>query len=145
MTEQTQLRAAQPYAEAPNAQEGASLRRAAAKDMSLISVIPKWGGTDSAAPLAEFFELIEGTATIGSWTEADKIQVCMLRLTDSAREFYRATPELRDPKITWAEVKELFTKRFRDVRTASTILRSCIRSNRGRTKHLVTFSTVAKS
>lgn len=117
MTDNSLPSAAQLKGEASNSQEAASLRRSAAKDMSLISVIPKWGGTDSVVPLAEFFELIEGTARIGSWTEADKIQVCMLRLTDSAREFYRATPELRDPKITWAEVKELFAKRFRDVRT----------------------------
>ena len=101
-----------------NALEGASLRRSAAKDLSLVTLVPKWGGADNAPPLAELFEAIEGTAKIGNWTEADKIQVCVLRLTDNARDFYRATPELRDPHITWEEFKAHFLNRFRDVRTA---------------------------
>ena len=108
----------QPNAEARNAQEATPLRRSAAKDLSLINVVPKWGGAENASPIEEFFDIIEGTARIGNWTEADQIQVCALRLTDSAREFYRATPELKDPTIKWEDFKAHFTQRFRDVRTS---------------------------
>ena len=95
MTENVQ----QPNAEARNAPEATSLRRSAAKDLSLINVVPKWGGAENASPIEEFLHTIEGTARIGKWTEADQIQVCALRPTNSAREFYSATPELRDPTI----------------------------------------------
>jgi len=36
---------------------------------------------------------------------------------DAACAFYSATPELRDPDITWHEFKTHFLKRFRDVRS----------------------------
>ena len=118
MTDQAPHRAMQQGTEAQNAQESTPLRRSAAKDLSLVTLVPKWGGADNAPPLAEFFEAIEGTAKIGNWTEADKIQVCVLRLTDNARDFYRATPELKDPNVTWDNFKAHFQTRFRDVRTA---------------------------
>jgi hypothetical protein len=44
--------------------------------------------------------------------------VCALRLTDAARAFYSAIPELRDPATTWQDFKARFLQRFRDVRTA---------------------------
>ena len=100
--------------EAPN---DAPLRRAAYKDLSLVSLIPKWSGGETAPPINEFFEIIEGSASIGNWTEADQKQVCALKLTDAARAFYSATPELRDPTISWQDFKVRFLQRFRDVRS----------------------------
>jgi hypothetical protein len=81
-----------------------------------VSLVPKWSGSDTALPIHEFFDIIEGSGKIGNWTEADQIQVCALKLTDPARAYYGATPELRDPAITWQEFKAHFLKRFRDVR-----------------------------
>ena len=69
MTDQAPHRAMQQGTEAQNAQESTPLRRSAAKDLSLVTLVPKWGGADNAPPLAEFFEAIEGTAKIGNWTE----------------------------------------------------------------------------
>jgi hypothetical protein len=83
-----------------------------------MSLVPKWGGKDNAAPLAEIFEAIEGTAEIGNWTKADQIQVCVLRLTDTARDFYRAIREIRNSRISWQNFKVQFLNRFRDVRNA---------------------------
>ena len=100
--------------EAPN---DAPLRRGAYKDLSLVSLVPKWSGGETAPPINEFFEIIEGSASIGNWTEADQKQVCALKLTDAARAFYSATPELRDPTISWQDFKVRFLQRFRDVRS----------------------------
>jgi len=75
----------QQTTEAQNVSEGTPLRSSAAKDVSLVTLMPKWGGANNAPPLAERFEAIEGTAKIGNWTDADKIQFCVLRLTDNAR------------------------------------------------------------
>lgn len=41
------------------------------KDLSLISVIPKWSGSDATVTLEEFFESIEASGRIGRWTEND--------------------------------------------------------------------------
>jgi len=95
----------------------ATLRRAAMKDLSLVSLVPRWSGGETAPPIGEFFEIIEGSAAIGNWSEADRKQICALKLTDAARAFYSATPELRDPAITWQDFKARFQARFRDVRT----------------------------
>jgi hypothetical protein len=86
--------------------------------MSLVTLIPKWSGTDTAIPLSEFFESIEGTARLGNWSEAHQVQVCALRLTDTARVFYSATPELRGPNVSWQNFKNRFLEIFKDVRTA---------------------------
>jgi len=35
------------------------------KDLSLISLIPKWSGAEAAVPLEEFLSSIEGAAKMG--------------------------------------------------------------------------------
>jgi hypothetical protein len=122
MTDPTTRRAPQPSAATHNipthnAPDDAQLRRMGVKDLSLVSLVPKWSGGETALPINEFFELLEGTAALGNWSEADLKQVCVLQLTDAARAFYSATPELRDPAITWQDYKARFLHRFRDVRT----------------------------
>jgi hypothetical protein len=87
------------------------------KDLSLVSLIPKWSGTEKSVPLADFFESIESTARVGNWTETDKIQIAILKLTDSAKSFYSGNLELHSPDITWENFKVQFQKRFRDVHT----------------------------
>jgi hypothetical protein len=37
------------------------------KDMSQISLVQKWSGSESAVPLEEFFSAIEGSARIEKW------------------------------------------------------------------------------
>jgi len=109
-------RESQASASAQDAPEEVSFVRTKVNDLSLVSSVPKWSGSDTALPIQEFFEIIEGSARIGNWSEADQIQVCVLKLTESARSFYNVTPELRDPAITWQEFKSHFATRFRDVR-----------------------------
>lgn len=92
-------------------------RPTAAKDMSLVSLIPKWSGTEKATPLHEFFEAIEGIAKVGNWSETDKIQVAVLKLSETAKLFYNTALELHDKEVTWSKFKELFFKRFKDVRS----------------------------
>jgi hypothetical protein len=41
------------------------------KDLSLISLVPKWSGLESAVPLEEFFDSIESSAQVGKWDEID--------------------------------------------------------------------------
>ena len=68
MTEQVSQRPVQPGTEAQLSLESAPLRRSATKDLSLVTLVPKWGGTDKSSPLAEFLDVIDGTAKIGNWT-----------------------------------------------------------------------------
>jgi hypothetical protein len=37
------------------------------KDLTLVSLVPKWSGLDSVIPIEEFFASIEGAAQIGKW------------------------------------------------------------------------------
>src|SRR5215470_18879002 len=82
------------------------------KDMSLVGLVPKWSGTEKASPLAEFFDAIEGTARIGNWSDADKLQVAVLKLTDAAKAYYSSSQELHASDVTWSQFKAAFRARF---------------------------------
>jgi len=87
------------------------------KDLSLISLVPKWPGSESAVSLEEFFESIESAAKIGRWHSADCMQIAALKLTDSARTFYNTCLELHAEEATWDKFKKVCRERFRDVHT----------------------------
>jgi len=69
--------------------------------LSLVALVPKWGGTDKAAPLKEFFDTIESTARIGNWSNEDMVRIETLKLTDVARTFYNGSLQLQNQSITW--------------------------------------------
>jgi len=87
------------------------------KDLSLISLIPKWSGAETGIPLEEFLSVIESTARIGLWEDGDKLQIAALRLTDVARQFYNGCLELHSAGATWQKFKDEFRRRFRDTHT----------------------------
>jgi hypothetical protein len=58
------------------------------KDLSLVSIVPKWSGSETSVSLEEFFASIEGAAQIGRWQKSDLIRIAALKLTDAARLFY---------------------------------------------------------
>jgi len=47
-----------------NAPNDVPLRRADSKDLSLVSLVPKWSGGETALPIIEFFEIIKDSAVI---------------------------------------------------------------------------------
>jgi len=87
------------------------------KDLSLVSLVPKWSGLDSEVHIDEFFTSIEGAAYIGKWEESDQIRIAVLKLTDAARLFYNGCPELHEKNVTSQMFKSVFSKRFRDTHT----------------------------
>jgi len=87
------------------------------KDLSLVSLVPIWSGSESAVSLEGFFSSIEGSAKIGNWAEADSLQVAVLKLAESARTFCFSCPELHAKTVTWQSFKATFRERFKDVRT----------------------------
>jgi len=87
------------------------------KDLFLVSLVPKWSGSESAISLEEFFSSIEGSAKTGHWAEADCLQVAVLKLAESARTFYFSCPQLHEETVTWQMFKAIFRERFKDVRT----------------------------
>ena len=46
------------------------------KDLSLVSLVPKWSGTETAVPRNEFFASIDGAAQIGRWGHSDCVRIC---------------------------------------------------------------------
>jgi hypothetical protein len=64
------------------------------KDLSLISLVPKWAGTGRLCSLNEFFESVQSAASLGNWSDRDKVRIASLKLTETARLFFNTTPEL---------------------------------------------------
>ena len=44
------------------------------KDLSLVSLVPKWSGSDTSISLEEFFSSIESASRIGKWQERDCVK-----------------------------------------------------------------------
>ena len=78
------------------------------KDLSLISLVPKWSGLENGIPLEAFRTTVERSARVGFWDETDKLQIAALRLTDAARQFYNGCLELHSPSVTWQKFKDAF-------------------------------------
>jgi hypothetical protein len=89
----------------------------ATKDLCMVTLINKWSGTDKSQPVNDFFDSIEASARVGNWSDTDKKEVCILKLTEAAKAFYAATSELRNPSISWDSFKALFHRRFKDSRS----------------------------
>jgi hypothetical protein len=87
------------------------------KDLPLVSLIPKWSGNTKSGSLHEFLSTVESTTRVGNWSDEDMVRIANLKLTDTVRVFFNATPELHDRKVTWAEFKAALQHRFRDPRT----------------------------
>ena len=51
------------------------------KDLSLISLVPKWSGLDSGVTLEEFFASIETSAKLGRWLENDQREIAVMRFS----------------------------------------------------------------
>jgi hypothetical protein len=53
--------------------------QAVAKHLSLISLVPKWAGTNKSCPLHKILESLDDAACLGNWTDGDKIKVASLK------------------------------------------------------------------
>jgi hypothetical protein len=103
------------------------------KDLSLISVVPKWSGSDSTITLDEFFTSIESSAKIGNWQENDQLEIAVLRLT-SAAKFIRGAPNSMKQECHGRSLKtRLEVGSKMSVRT-NTTSPACKRQGRLRTK-----------
>jgi hypothetical protein len=67
--------------------------------------------------LGEFFEKIESASRLGNWSDAYKVQVDTLKLTELTKIFYSSNVHLQNPEISWQDFKGCFQARFNDVHT----------------------------
>jgi hypothetical protein len=58
------------------------------KDLSLVSFISKWSGTEQSLTVTESLETVESTLRIENWGDADKMQTTVLKLTEVAKALY---------------------------------------------------------
>ena len=87
------------------------------KDLSLITLVPKWTGSDSVVTLEEFISSVESSARLGRWEERDMVEVAVLKLAGSAKTFYKGCSELHADDLTWQQVKTALRSRYKDVHT----------------------------
>jgi len=59
------------------------------KDLSLISLIPRWSGSDSTNSLEELISTLEASTRIGRWEPKDTVEIAALKLEGSARVIYQ--------------------------------------------------------
>ena len=85
------------------------------KDLSLVTLIPKWSGSHSAVTFEEFLSNVESAARIGRWQDAHKREIAVLKLTDSAKLFYLGCSELHEEGATWQTFKNAFRRGYEDV------------------------------
>jgi len=83
-------------------------RPTTAKDLSLVSLIPKWSGTEKSVSVEEFFESVESSARIGNWSDPDKIQISILKISEVAKAFFSSSPELHKADIHGKTSKQSF-------------------------------------
>jgi hypothetical protein len=86
----------------------ARLNTTTAKHLSLVMVISNRAGTSTSCGLQELFNSVDTTADLGDWTDANKVRVVTLKLVDTARACYDATPELHCKDITWTDFEKCF-------------------------------------
>jgi len=53
-------------------------------DLSLISLVPRWSGSESTNPLEEFISTLEASARIERWEPKDTLEIAALKLEGSA-------------------------------------------------------------
>jgi len=87
------------------------------KNLSLISLIPKWSGSDSTNSLEEFISTLEASARIGRWEPKNTIEIAALKLEVSIRVFYQGCTELHTRDASWNTFTEVFRQRYKDVHT----------------------------
>jgi hypothetical protein len=90
--------------------------------------------------LEEFFKSIEGSAAVGNWQDADKVQVAVLKLTDAARQFYDGCLDLHSADTTWSKFKSTFRHRIRDVHTDQYHFMNLQTARQGRNETLQEFA-----
>ena len=113
-----QMELAETKAELPRLRERVSVGAPAVhKDLSLISLVPKWSGWESRIALEEFISSIEGAASVGLWEDSDRLRVAILRLRDATKQIYNGCLELHSQGVTWKMCKDVFRQWFRDTHT----------------------------
>jgi hypothetical protein len=55
---------------------------------------------DRKVSVEEFFESVESSARIGCWSDPDKIQISILKISEVAKAFYSSSPELHIADIS---------------------------------------------
>jgi hypothetical protein len=87
------------------------------KDLSLVSLVPRLSGAESAISLEEFLDSVDNAAQLGRWTSSDCVRVAVLKLAEPAKSFYNTSTELHNEAVNWETFKKVFRQCFRDART----------------------------
>jgi hypothetical protein len=86
------------------------------KDLTLLTLVPKWSGTEKSGSLQEFLSAVENMAEMGNWSDRDKVRIATMKLEDAARVLVEAASEIRGREVSWADFKKALQQRFRDPR-----------------------------
>jgi len=115
------------------------------KDVSLISLVPKWSGGENATPLVEFLASIERAALLGIWQERVCMNIAVLQLADPAKAFRNASTEFYTNDASWQDFKCAFRERLRTYIATSNTSRNYKRLDKLEMNGLWNLQIAAKS
>jgi hypothetical protein len=81
----------------------------------LITLIPKWMGSESDVTLEEFLTSVESAAKIGRWHHSDICEIAALKLAGTAKQFYQGCTAIHREEASWQTFKTAFRRRYKDV------------------------------
>jgi hypothetical protein len=82
------------------------------KNLSLIALIPKWGGSESGETLEVFISTVDTSARIGNWGCKTTLEIAILKLSGSAKMFYQGRQEFHAQDASWKLSRMYFGKDF---------------------------------
>jgi hypothetical protein len=71
------------------------------KELSSISLVPKWSGLESTNSLEEFISTLEVSARIGRWEPIDTLKLAALKVANPACSLFNSCPKFHGKKISW--------------------------------------------
>jgi hypothetical protein len=81
------------------------------KDLSLISLVRKWLGSESTNFLEEFISTLEASARIDKWEPKDTLKLAASKVADHACSLFNLCPKFHGNKISWQKFE--MTHRYR--------------------------------
>lgn len=83
------------------------------KDLTIANLIENWRGDGSGIPVHAFFKKIDDAASIGNWSDSDKVRIVSLKLRGPAALYYNSCPQLQKPDLKYETLTQQFIERFK--------------------------------
>lgn len=82
------------------------------KDLTVGNLIKPWRGEASDVAIEDFLSHVDKAASLGNWSERDKVQIISLKLEGAAAAFLSSNEDLQSSTITYSDFRKGLIERF---------------------------------